>query len=61
MLPETIVYINKILSEKYDELYQKWRECEKDKNCDEDLELEAGDRFYEASQALADFQKHNFN
>ena len=44
MLPETIVYINKILNEKRDELYQKYWECEKDKNCDEDLLLEAGDR-----------------
>lgn len=61
MLPETIVYINKILNEKRDELHQKYLECEKDKNCDEDLLLEAGDRFYDASQALADFQKHNFN
>lgn len=61
MLPETIVYINKILNEKRDELYQKYWECEKDKNCDEDLELEAEDRFCAASKALADFQKHNFN
>ena len=55
-----LLYINKMLTEKYDELYKKMRECEEDKNCDEDLVLEAGDRFYEASQALMDFQKHNF-
>ena len=60
MLPETIVYINKVLTEKHDELYQKWRKCEEDKNCDENLELEAEDRLYAASKALMDFQKHNF-
>ena len=61
MVPETIIYINKILTEKYDELYKKMHECEEDKNCEEDVEEEAEDRFYAASKALADFQKHNFN
>lgn len=61
MLPETIVYINKILNEKHDELYQKYWECEKDKNCNEDLLQEIDDHLYEVIQALVDFQKHNFN
>lgn len=61
MLPETIVYINKILNEKHDELYQNYWECEKDKNCNEDLPQEIDDHLYEVTQALVDFQKHNFN
>lgn len=61
MLPETIVYINKILNEKHDELYQKYWEYEKDKNCNEDLLQEIDDHLYEVTQALVDFQKHNFN
>lgn len=31
------------------------------RECEEDVEEEAEDRFYAASKALADFQKHNFN